>query len=155
MVSGEGPARQDVVESGFSGTDDDGELWLAPASRGKLKMRNSKPAWWLLYALLPVGAALLVAADVAAPSAGWRTFMECLVSLAILGAIALWLRANRVALALLGNPLRAEQPLRAWVAYCPPAAAQRKLDLLETKPIEHQVVRPEHMGKEYLTCFVK
>ena len=117
-------------------------------------MRNSKPAWWLLYTLLPVGAVLLVAAEVAAPSAGWRTFMECFVSLAILGAIALWLRANRVAIALLGNPPRAEQPLRAWVAYCPPAA-QRTLDLLETKPIQHQVVRTEHLEKEYLTCFVR
>ena len=67
-------------------------------------MRNPKPAWWLLYALLPIGAALLVAADVASPSAGWRTFTECLVSLAILGAIALWLRANRAALALRDSP---------------------------------------------------
>lgn len=118
-------------------------------------MRNPRPAWWFLYALLPLGALLLVGAELAAPSAGWRAFTECLVSLAILGAIALWLRANRVALALLGNPSRAEQPLRAWVAYCPPAAAQRKLDMLETKPIQHQVVRTEHLEKEYLTCFVK
>jgi hypothetical protein len=136
-------------------TDDHGELWLAPASREKSKMRNPRPAWWILYALLPLGALLLVGVELAAPSAGWRAFTECLVSLAILSAIAIWLRANRVALALLGNPLQAEQPLRAWVAYCPPAAAQRTRDLLETKPIQRQVVRTEHLEEECVTCFVK
>jgi hypothetical protein len=96
-------------------------------------MRNLKPAWWLLYALLPVGAALLVAADVASPSAGWRIFTECLVSLTILGAIALWLRANRVALALRDSRRQTRQPLRAWVAYCPPAASRRRLGRAESK----------------------
>lgn len=118
-------------------------------------MRNLKPAWWLLYALLSVGAVLLVAADVASPSAGWRAFTECLVSLAILGAIGLWLRANRVALALLGPTSAGREPLRAWVAYCPPPAARRTLDLLETNPIQRKVVRTEHLGEECVTCFVK
>jgi len=118
-------------------------------------MRNPKPAWWLLYTLLPFGGALLVVADVASPSAGWRTFTECLVSLAILGAIALWLRANRVALALLGSSPQTEQPLRAWVAYCPPASTRRKHDSHETKAIQPQAVRTEHLEEEYVTCFVK
>jgi hypothetical protein len=136
-------------------TDDHGELWLAPASREKSKMRNPRPAWWILYALLPLGALLLVGVELAAPSAGWRAFTECLVSLAILGAIGLWLRANRIALALLGPTSAGQEPLRAWVAYCPPAAAQRTPDLLETKPIQRQVVRTEHLGEECVTCFVK
>jgi len=118
-------------------------------------MRNPRPAWWMLYALLWLGALLLIGVELAAPSAGWRAFTECLVSLAILGAIGLWLRANRVALALLGPTSAGREPLRAWVAYCPPAAAQRTLDLLETKPIQRQVVRTEHLEEECVTCFVK
>jgi hypothetical protein len=69
-------------------------------------MRNPRPAWWFLYALLPLGALLLVGVEIAAPSAGSRAF----VSLAILGAIALWLRANRPALALRESPPQTEQP---------------------------------------------
>jgi hypothetical protein len=118
-------------------------------------MKNPRPTWWFLYGLLPVGAALLVAADVASPSAGWRTFTECLVSLAILGAIALWLRANRVALALRDRSPQTEQSLRIWVAYCPPAVAQRTLDLPETTPVQHQVVPTEHPEEECVTCFIR
>ncbi len=118
-------------------------------------MRNPRPAWWFLYALLLLAALLLVGVELAAPLAGWRAFIECLVSLAILAAIALWLRANRVALALLGSPAQNEQPLRAWLAYCPPAAEQRNLHLLDTKTIQHQVGWTEHLERECVTCFVK
>ena len=117
-------------------------------------MRNSKPAWWLLYALPPLVLMLLVAAHRWLPDDGRRTFVEVVISLMILGVIDLWVRANRVALACLSNPSQAEQSLRTWVAYCPPPA-QRKLDLLEPEPIQDQTARTEHLEKEYVTCFVK
>ena len=63
-------------------------------------MRSPKPAWWLLYAMLPAAFALLVAAHLESPSAGWREIAEVVASLMIMGAMALWVRANRVALAL-------------------------------------------------------
>ena len=63
-------------------------------------MKNPKPAWWLLYALLPLAAVLLIAAAIECPSAGGRECLEGMVSLAVIGAIAVWVRANRVALIL-------------------------------------------------------
>jgi hypothetical protein len=89
-------------------------------------MKSPKPKWWLLYAVLPVGAALLVAADLLSPSAGWRMAAEGVAALIVLALMALWVRANRLALALLATPGAVEQPLRAWVAYTPPVAARRR-----------------------------
>ena len=89
-------------------------------------MRNPTPKWWWLYAVLPCSAALLVAADLLAPSAGWRLVAEGTVALVVLGLMALWVRANRLALALLGAAEEAEKPLRAWVAYCPPVVPRRR-----------------------------
>jgi hypothetical protein len=100
--------------------------WLA-ASRRRSNMRNPKPKWLLLYAVLPLGAALLVAADLLSPSAGWRTVAEGTAALVTLGLMALWVRANRVALALLDEPDETEAPFRAWVAYQPPVPRRREL----------------------------
>lgn len=80
-------------------------------------MNNSRPAWWLLYALLPLGAALLVAADLASPSAGWRIFAECTASLLILGAIALWVHANRAALAVADHTADGSKTLHSSPEY--------------------------------------
>ncbi len=63
-------------------------------------MRNAKPTWWMLYALLPLAAGLLLAAHLAPLSLGLREFTEASVSLMTMGAIALWLHANRIALIL-------------------------------------------------------
>ena len=90
-------------------------------------MRNPKPKWLLLYAVLPVGAALLVTADLLSPSGGWRMVAEGTASLVIIGFMALWVRANRLALALLGKPSQTEMPFRAWVAYCPPVVPRRSI----------------------------
>ncbi len=80
-------------------------------------MNNSRPAWWLLYALLPLGAALLVAVDLTSPSAGWRTFTECTASLLILGAIALWVHANRAALAVADHTVDSSETLHTSPEY--------------------------------------
>ena len=90
-------------------------------------MRNPKPKWWLLYAVLPFGAALLVAADLLSPSAGWRMVAEGTASLMIIGAMGLWVRANRLALALLDDQSEARIPVRAWVAYRPPILPRRRV----------------------------
>jgi hypothetical protein len=63
-------------------------------------MRGRKPAWWLLYALLPLAVGLLVAAHLVSQSLAWREFTEGVASLVVIGAMALWVRANRVALVL-------------------------------------------------------
>jgi hypothetical protein len=114
--------------------------------------KNPKPNWWRLYALLPLSAVLLVGADLVAPSAGWRMVAEGAAALLILGLMALWVRANRLALALPGKPSETEKPLRAWVAYCPPGGAQRNLALLETTFIQHHGVRTEAMQEDVACC---
>ncbi len=102
--------------------------------------KNPKPNWWLLYGILPLAMALLIAADLRSPSAGWRVFTESLVSLLTIGAIAIWVHANRVALALFRGPSEAKRPLRAWVAYSPPPAPRRRLGRPETEPTQETTV---------------
>ena len=62
-------------------------------------MRGSRLAWGRLYAVFPFAVVLLVAAHVSAPSPAWREAAEGLASLLVIGILALWVRANRLALA--------------------------------------------------------
>jgi hypothetical protein len=41
-----------------------------------------------------------LAVDAESPTGGWRILMECLATLLIIGAMAVWVHANRAALAL-------------------------------------------------------
>ena len=66
-------------------------------------MKTLKANWWVLYALLPLAVVLLVAANLEAPTAAGRKLLELAVSLGTLGAMALWMRANRIAMALEGR----------------------------------------------------
>ena len=118
-------------------------------------MKNPKPIWWLLYALVPLALVLLIAADLASPSDGWRQFAEGMACLGIMGAMALWVRANRVALTLLGGSREAGESFRAWVAYSPPPVPRRKLEMVEIKPVHRLVVYADHPEKESLTCCAK
>ncbi len=98
-----------------------------------MALKDPKPKWWLLYGMLSLAMALLIAAGLRSPSAGWRVFAEFLATLLTIGAIALWVHANRVALALLCAPSEATRPLGAWVAYCPPPAPRRRLGRPQTE----------------------
>jgi hypothetical protein len=97
-------------------------------------MRNPKPKWLLLYAVLPLGAALLVAADLLSPSAGWRMVAEGTAALITLGLMAFWVRANRLAVTLLDEPGEQAQPFRAWVAYYPAVVPRRRLGIPTSEP---------------------
>jgi hypothetical protein len=70
--------------------------------------RKPKPRWWLLYATIPLAVVLLLAARAGVPSAGWRALADCVVSLAVLGAMGVWVHLNRVALNL--RDTRATEP---------------------------------------------
>ncbi len=74
------------------------------APRRRLKVRRPKPTWWMLYALLPLAVGLLVAAHLASSSLAWREVTEGSASLVIMGTMALWIRANRVAIILSDHP---------------------------------------------------
>jgi energy-converting hydrogenase Eha subunit C len=88
-------------------------------------MKNPKPTWWMLYALLPLALVLLVVAHRWLPVGSGRALVEAVVSLVVIAAMALWVRANRLALALLDEVGEKAQPFRAWVAYQPPARPRR------------------------------
>jgi hypothetical protein len=59
-----------------------------------------KPRWGWLYAFLVLLGGLLTLVELTIPDGLARRTLEIAVVLATLGAIALWVRANRVALAL-------------------------------------------------------
>jgi hypothetical protein len=90
-------------------------------------MKTQRPAWWVLYSLLPLAVAALVAVSLWIPAGAGRVFAQATVSFAILGGMALWVRTNRVALALLDASEEAEAPFRAWVACQPPLPHRRQL----------------------------
>ncbi len=71
----------------------------ADSHSGQTKaMSSPKPRWSLLYTMIPLALLLLLGARAGVPSAGWREVADCVVSLAVIGAMAVWLRLNRVAL---------------------------------------------------------
>ena len=59
-----------------------------------------KPRWGTLYALSVLGGCLLIAGEVFFGSTAWRAVWDLATAGATLGAMALWVRANRLALAM-------------------------------------------------------
>ncbi len=68
-----------------------------------LSRNRPKPAWRVLYAVFAVTVLHFVVADVELPAGGWRILTECLCTALVIGTMALWVRANRAALALPDN----------------------------------------------------
>ena len=127
-------------------------------SDGREAVRRSrnrpKPAWGTLYAVAGVAALLFVIADFESPAGGWRILTECLGTVLVIGAMALWVRANRVALALSDETSETGRPLRAWVAYCPPAIPRERLDLPESPRLPHRRVPADERNEEATPCCV-
>ena len=70
-----------------------------------------KPRWGALYTLGLLGGCLLIAGEVLFVSAIWRGVWDVATTGAVLGAMGLWVRANRLALALEGrSAITAEAP---------------------------------------------
>jgi hypothetical protein len=78
-----------------------------------------RPAWGLLYAVFLLAVVLLLAAHLSAPSPGWREAAEGVASVLIIGAMALWVRVNRLALLRSGESTTDGESLRVWVAHSP------------------------------------
>jgi hypothetical protein len=55
---------------------------------------HRRPAWWLLYALVPLLAGLCVVEHRAPLSPGWHTGVQVGMVLFIYGCVWVWLRAN-------------------------------------------------------------
>src|SRR5262249_12288785 len=77
-----------------------------------------KPRWGWLYALVVLLGGLLTVIEVALPDGLARRTLELSVVVAMLTAMALWVRANRVALALANedHPARVRAPVGATTA---------------------------------------
>ena len=67
-----------------------------PATRPRAAV--TRPAWVLLYALLPLCVALFALLDYVPASDGVRTVAEGVIVTLVIGLAALWVRANRRAL---------------------------------------------------------
>ena len=62
-----------------------------------------KPAWGWLCAVLPLAFALCALTEAMAVTGPARVVVELLVTLVVFGALALWVRTNRLALELIGD----------------------------------------------------
>jgi len=61
--------------------------------------RTPSPRWILLFAVLPLAAVALVLTEVTVADGPFRVGADAAIVLATFGAMALWVRGNRVALA--------------------------------------------------------
>lgn len=91
--SASGSYATPILETGEIAPPDRAEREEASTARPR-----RKPAWWLLYAMLPLTALVFGVADVVPATSGWRSVSELLGTLIVFLGIGLWLRANRIAM---------------------------------------------------------
>ncbi len=75
---------------------------------------RAKPAWWLLYALLPLSVLVFGLADAVPATRGWHSASELFATLVVFLGIGLWLRLNRPALILADYADQRGGPLSQW-----------------------------------------
>src|SRR5262245_5439705 len=90
----------------LSGRDSPGGRSRHPCAVAPAAPWGQTPQWGWLYAALLVIAVIGLTAEGMAPSLGWRRLVEVLTGVAAVGAIALWLRLNRLRLAYQESGLR-------------------------------------------------
>jgi hypothetical protein len=61
-------------------------------------LKTREPAWWMLYALVPVMGGLLVLEFRAPLSPGWHKGLQVGIILFVYGLVWVWLRANDIAM---------------------------------------------------------
>ena len=61
-------------------------------------VKTREPAWWMLYALVPVMGGLLVLEFRAPLSPGWHKGVQVGIILFVYGLVWVWLRANDIAM---------------------------------------------------------
>jgi len=66
----------------------------------ELGNRKPKVAWPWLYAIVAVMIGLLAAVETAVPDGALRRTLECVVTLLMFVGMAMWVRVNRVAIAI-------------------------------------------------------
>jgi hypothetical protein len=76
------------------------------------------PRWGHLYLLLFAIAVVSFAAEIAAPTDGWRRAVDIGAAVAAFGAVALWLQRNRLRLACQGRHLDDERGVARRLTRC-------------------------------------
>jgi hypothetical protein len=119
------------------------------------RRHRSKPAWHVLYGMVAVSILLFVVAEVKSPTGGWRILTECLGTGLIIGVMALWVRANRAALALADSTQYGGRSLESSVAYSPRQSSVPRLDAcaIEFRQRSRAQMRPAE--EEDAKCFAK
>ncbi len=85
-----------------------------------------RPGWNLLFAILPLAAAALFLIQVTVAAGPLRVVANAAIVLAGFGAMALWVRGNRVALAQLGRCACASEMLTIRVVTSRPEPPSRQ-----------------------------
>ena len=114
-----------------------------------------KPAWHVLYVVVAVTMLLFVLADVESPTGGWRMLTECLGTVLIIGVMALWVRANRAALALADATQYGGRSLESSVAYSPRQSSVPRLDACAIEFRQRSRAQTRPAEEEDAKCFAK
>jgi hypothetical protein len=87
---------------------------LSPVARptGQHRTDAKRPAWILLYALVPLCVALLVLVDNLPSSGAWHALAQGVIVLLVVGLAAAWVRGNRRALSQVQSDSEVETGLR-------------------------------------------
>jgi hypothetical protein len=119
--------------------------------------RGRRPGWGRLYAVFPLAVVLLVAAHLSAPSPPEREVAEGLASLLIIGALALWVRANRLALASYDPDGEEGRTLRVSVVYTPPSGPATGTQFRQDRAQVNLATRPRtgDGDKENVTWYAR
>jgi hypothetical protein len=96
--------------------------------------KRGGPTWWVLYALLPLMAGLLVVEHRAAIPPVWHTCMQIGIVLCIYGLVWLWIKVNTIALLRAGL----DKPVKTYIYEAKRAALRSR------KP--PRAPRPTHRG---------
>jgi hypothetical protein len=119
------------------------------------RRHRSKPAWHVLYGMVAVSILLFVVAEVKSPTGGWRTLTECLATLLIIGVMALWVRANRAALAVADAISRDGGAQENPVAYSPRQLSVLRLDSRAIELGQGSRAQTGPAEEEDAKCFAK
>jgi hypothetical protein len=114
-----------------------------------------KPGWHVLYIAVALTILFFVVAEVESPVGGWRILTECLGTGLIIGVMALWVRANRAALALADATQYGGRSLESSVAYSPRQSSVPRLDACAIEFRQRSRAQTRPAEEEDATCFAK
>jgi len=114
-----------------------------------------KPAWHVLYIAVALTILFFLVGEVESPVGGWRTLTECLATLLIIGVMALWVRANRAALAVDQTSPRGGEALCGSMVPSPRPSSRRRLDSSGIELSQRSLAQMRPAEKEDPKCLAK